>query len=92
MTTTRPTLAAVLLAWCSVTGCDGVVPGSTRQIDPKLIQEAQSQSPECVYPAWMLEKRETYTKEEFERRSAATEACNQATDRYIRAKLKARGG
>ena len=71
-----------------VTGCEGDVAGPARQVDPKLVSEARAASPECRYPRWMSEKKETYTKDEFDQITRAAEACNKAVGRYLQAKYK----
>jgi hypothetical protein len=89
MTTVIALVVATAVLGCSA-GCDFVMPGSVHEVDPKLVREARDASPECKHPAWMLEKKETYAKEELEQQSAAATACNKAVARYLDEKHKGR--
>jgi hypothetical protein len=84
MTTARVVLRFGVSGCLLITACDGVVPGSQRQVDPKLVSEARSASPECQFPAWMREEKEFYTTEELDQRSAAARACHEAVWKYLR--------
>ena len=83
MTTNRIAMTAACLGLL-IAGCDVVVPGSVREVDPKLVAEARAASPECKSSASMEKNKDSYAPEDL----AAAKACTDASIRYLRAKYK----